>query len=189
MNLKTLIFVCLYLVVSTSNASPVYTHVGYATNSTNPSVWQHFDFDITSSIVGVTNAQLSFNLRNDGPPGIPDPTTTEVLFGIENSDYFVHLNYDSGMDASYWRDVRLNIDGILYLDQFGAFNNHLGDEFIGTAGQGNGPAFNVLGETGFDASTYIMSVPTEVPSPTVIWLFSLGLIGLFGVRKSFRNPD
>ena len=168
------------------NAVPVYTALGNVTNNSTPSVWLNYTFDITSLISGSSNAELSFDLRNDWDRSFP--TTSEVLFGVEASSYFVHFNYASGSDTSHWRNVTLNIDSLLYIDQFGAFNNHLGGELAGTAQQGAGIATNILGESGFDASTYVMSL---VPVPAAVWLFGSGLLGLVGVarRKKQSGTD
>ena len=168
-----------------SQAAPVYTEVGKATNPSAPSEWQGFSFDITSLISGASSALLSFDLRNDAPPRKPDPTTSQVWFGIENSNYFVHLNYFSGRDTSHWRNVQLLVDGKLYVDQFGAYNNHLGDADYGTAWQGAWGVENIAGMTGKDASTFILNpaVISQVPVPAAVWLFGSALIGLIGSRK------
>jgi hypothetical protein len=152
---------------STAFSEPVYESVGKVTNETKPSEWQQFTLDITSFVSGSTGASLSFDLRNDGPdpPLDANSTTTEVLLGIDGSDFFVHLDYTSGFDSSHWRDVRLEIDGVIYRDQFRAFNNHLGSEFGGTAMESCCAASNVLGKSGFDASTYIMSPETSPSRP------------------------
>ncbi|MEQ1545231.1 VPLPA-CTERM sorting domain-containing protein [Methyloglobulus sp.] len=179
-------FSIFFLFNQTTVAAPVYTNVGTATNSSSPSSWLGFTFDITSAISGASNAKLTFDLRNDGSPSrTPDPTTSQVLFGQESSNYFVHLDYVSGLDTSHWRNVQLLIDGISYIDQYGAFNNHLGGEFSGTAMQGAGDARNVLGQSGYDASTFVLTPVSvsAVPLPAAVWLFGSGLLGLVGMRK------
>ena len=177
--------ILLYLFVSVSNAAPVYSSLGDVTNDSNPSIWENFNFDITSLISGASSAQLSFGLRNDYNSS--SSTTSEVFFGVENSDYFVNFAYKAGGATSHWRNVELNIDGQLYLDQFGQFTNHLGDENLGTAWQGGGVATNILGETGHDASIYIMTATSAVPLPAAVWLFGSGLIGLISMRRKSQK--
>jgi hypothetical protein len=170
----------------TALAVPVYTTVGTATNASTPSSWLNFTFDITNLISNASHALLSFDLRNDGPGSLyaPDPTTSQVSLGIDGSNYFVHFDYLSGFDVSHWRNAQLLIDGLGYTDQFATFNNHLGDEFSGTAYQGAGIAYNILGQSGFDASTYIMTPTTSpVPAPAAIGLLSAGLLSWLGTRK------
>lgn len=165
-------------------AAPIYTNVGTATNSTAPSEWLSYNFEITSFLSGTSSATLTFDLRNDAPfpQFIPNSTTSQVQFGVENSRYFVHFSYLSGGDTSHWRNVELLIDGVKYTDQYDAFNNHLGDEFLGTAYQGGGVAYNILGETGFfDVSTYVM---TPVPAPSAMFLFGSGLLGILGIGRN-----
>ena len=125
---------CLLLAMSQAQAALVWTLLGSATNSTNPSVWESKSFDVTSLIGGATAATLSFDLRNDW--NSPGTTVSRVEFGAEGQNYFARFTYLTGDDTSHWRNVVLDIDGLLFLDQFGAYNNHLGDELLGTAMQG-----------------------------------------------------
>ncbi len=188
------VFSCFFLSVLLANstsgiAAPVYTKVGEATNDTTPSTWLDFSFDITNLVTGAKNAVLKFDLRNDAPPHIADSTTSAVSFGVENTSYFVHFDYLSGRDTSHWRNVELIIDGLHYADQYGDQNNHLGDADYGTAYQGVGFAGNLLGQTGFDATTFIMTADTgtapvsSVPVPAAFWLFGSALLGLVSTRK------
>jgi hypothetical protein len=168
--------------LSAAAAAPSYVHVSDVTNASNPSRWQSESFDITPLVAGTGNAQLSFDIRNDAPlPAFfPDATQSDVLFGAEGGNYFVHFHYLSGADTSHWRNVVLLIDDLTYRDQYAAFNQHLGDEFLGTAFEGNTGPFNIVAQprqnppysfvaTGFDAGTYVMA---PVPLP--------GAGGLFG---------
>ena len=161
-------------VASPALAAPIYTAIGQVSNNTNPSEWTRHEFDVTALIVGASNAVVSFDLRNDGPPFTPDNTISDVSFGVdtESPDYFLHLEYAGGNDFSHWRDVQLLLDGVLYRDQFASFNDHLGDPLLGTLSEGgtNLP---------FEATTYILSVPE--PSSAV--LLALGFSGLGITRR------
>ena len=108
---------CLFLSISSAIA---YDFVGYATNNTNPSVWQSFTMDVTSFVSGAQNAYITFDLRNDAPypPYYPDSTKCSVSFGMKEDKHVVHFAYSSGMDSSHWRNVRLYIDGEEFLDQY-----------------------------------------------------------------------
>lgn len=185
-------FLSLLALLSYNNASvaaPVYTHVDDVTNSSNPSDWKDFTLDITSLVSGATSAFLNFDLRNDAPVNgrTAHSTTSAVSFGVENSNYFVKFNYVSGQDSSHWRNVELVIDGLRYVDQYGANNNHMGDANYGTAWQGLSFIGNILG--GVNGSTYVMTLDpastpiSSVPVPAAVWLFATGLMGLFSVRK------
>lgn len=163
---------CLLLAAQYADAAPSWTDLGTATNDTDPSIWESKSFDVTSPIATATSATLYFDLRNDwNSPGI---TTSKVEFGVEGVDYFARFTYVSGDDTSHWRNVFLNIDGLLYVDQYGAFNNHMGDTLLGTAQQGG------QGDPGI----YVLRQETSaVPEPMTFWLVGIGLIGLWRIRR------
>ncbi len=144
------------------------TTIGTTSNASDPSVWQRKFFGVTSFIPDVGSATISFGLRNDVPP-IPGPdddpnqsrfkselTRTRVSVADTGDQFLIHFDYAGGPDTSHWRDVRLILDGQVFRDQFGAFNNHLGNAILGTARQGAGNHSNILGESGFDAGTYVI---------------------------------
>ena len=81
-----------------------------------------------------------------------------------------HFEFVSGGSTSHWRDVELIRDGVTYLDQYGAFSNHLGDPILGTARMGgtSESRTNIVNGTGFDASTYTLTVPE--PSSALLLL-------------------
>lgn len=146
----------------------VWTPLGTATNASDPSVWELESFDVTALIAGAGSAVLSFELRNDAPAALytASSTVTAVEFGIDGADYFARFAYAGGGNSSHWRDVRLALDGSLLRDQYGAFDDHRGDENLGTAYQGAYPANNILGETGPDAGIYRLSAPAaDIPEP------------------------
>jgi hypothetical protein len=161
-----------------AQAVTIWTTLGTASNNTNPSVWTNQSFDVTALISGSSSATLSFGLRNDNDsPGL---TVSRVEFGVDGANYFARFAYLDGDDTSHWRDVRLDLDGLLFVDQYGAFSNHLGGVNLGTAYAGGAGVTNILGETGPDASKYILQreLPPTVPEPGTLALLSLGLVGL-----------
>lgn len=153
-----------------ANAVVTWTEVGTATNATNPSIWESESFDVTSLVAGAASATLSFDLRNDwDSPGV---TTSKVEFGVDGADYFARFTYLTGDDTSHWRNVSLDVDGLIYVDQYGAFNDHLGDPLLGTAQQGG------LGSPG----VYVLQV--QVPEPMTLGLIGIGLLGV--LRRTRR---
>lgn len=157
----------LLLAIPHADAAFVWTNLGTATNSTNPSVWESSSFNVTSLISGASGATLSFDLRNDA--GSPGTTTSRVEFGIDGTAYAARFTYLSGDDTSHWRNVVLDLDGLLYVDQFGAWNNHLGSEILGTLYQG---------AQGSPGVYELSQVPTAVPVPAALPLFLSGLAGM-----------
>ncbi len=189
LTLNCFCILALFAFNSASFAAPVYQNVGTATNSSNPSTWLEQTFDITSLISGATSAILSFDLRNDAPVNgrQAHSTTSSVDFGVDGSDYYVQFGYVSGQDSSHWRNVQLVIDGLTYVDQYGANNNHLGDSNYGTAWQGLSFIGNILGDG--NGATYVLSLDTNsapvssIPVPAAVWLFGTGLLGIFASRR------
>jgi hypothetical protein len=156
---------CLVFAAHQAVALPNWTDLGTASNNTFPSAWESESFVVTSLVPGASGAALSFDLRNDwDSPGL---TVSKVEFGVDGMDYFARFSYIGGDDTSHWRNVSLDIDGLLYVDQYGAYNNHLGDALLGTAQQGG------QGDPGI----YVLQ-PQEngrIPEPTILALLSLGL--------------
>lgn len=182
-NLRTGVrFVCAPLVCCLMFAShqaialPSWTDLGTASNNTDPSTWESESFVVTSLVPGASGAALSFDLRNDwNNPGL---TVSKVEFGVDGMDYFARFSYSGGDDTSHWRNVSLNIDGLLYVDQYGAYNNHLGDALLGTAQQG--------GEG--DPGIYVLQPQAagRIPEPTILTLLGLGLAVLGFSRRKGR---
>jgi hypothetical protein len=176
------------------NAAPVYAQVGEATNDSAPSDWKGFEFDVTSLVSGATSASLKFDLRNDPSPFSANSTTSQVWFSSIGSDFSVKLNYASGADTSHWRNVQLLVDGKLYVDQFGSYNNHLGDPNYGTSWQGLWGSGNIAGDSGDGSTSFLLTADAAaapisgVPVPAAVWLFGSALIGLLGSRKKALSP-
>lgn len=170
-----------------ASAAITWTLLGTATNASDPSAWLRFDFDVAASIPGATTARLSFDLRNDAPPNLYTASTTvsAVEFGIDAGDYFARFAYSAGGNSSHWRDVQLALDGTVLRDQYAAQNNHLGDEYLGTAYQGAYPANNILGEVGPDAAIYSLTVPASaVPEPATLLVLLGGIAALAATRRT-----
>jgi hypothetical protein len=152
----------------------LWTDIGTVTNNTNPSAWESEAFDVLPLLPGHTSALLGFGLRNDW--NSPGTTVSRVEFGVDGINYFVRLSYSGGDDTSHWRNVTLNLDGVLYVDQYGAFNDHLGDELLGTAQQGG------LGEP----AIYVLQLDgSSVPEPGSLALLGAAITAL-ALRRTGR---
>ncbi len=164
-----------------------FAAIGDVSNYTNPGVWEHHGVDVTAWVAGASNAQLSFDFANDlegtGSTATNAPTNAHLYFASDSGSYFLNFEYFRPLDdpfansSSHLRDVRLVIDGMSLVDQFGAFNAHLGDALLGTAGDGDAEGYNILGQTGFEARTYTLT--PAVPDPET-WALMLGGLGWLG---------
>lgn len=160
-----------------------FVFLGTRANDTNPATWQSNSIDVASYVPGATTAALTFDLVNDveGYSTVPNTLTVARLFlAAEGGQYFMNFEWADGASSSHLRDVRLSIDGTTYIDQYGAFNNHLGDPVFGTAHQGADDGVNILGQTGFVARTYVLSA---VPEPAALgYLLAGGPLLLWSLR-------
>ena len=164
-----------------------FTQISNVSNYTNPGVWQHHTLDVTSLIGGALNAQLSFDFANDlegtGSTATNAPTNAHLYFASSGGDHYLNFEYFRPLDepfansSSHLRDVRLTIDGLSFVDQFGAFNAHLGDALMGTAGDGDGEGYNILGQVGFEARTYALTQAVPEPETYALMLAGLGVMG------------
>jgi len=164
-----------------------FTQISNVSNYTNPGVWQHHTLDVTSLIGGVLNAQLSFDFANDlegtGSTATNAPTNAHLYFASSDGDHYLNFEYFRPLDepfansSSHLRDVRLTIDGLSFVDQFGAFNAHLGDALMGTAGDGDGEGYNILGQVGFEARTYALTQAVPEPETYALMLAGLAMMG------------
>ena len=174
-----------------------FTAVGNASNDSNPGVWEHSQVDVTSFVAGASSAVLSFDIANDlpgtGSTSTNLPTNAHLYFASDAGSYFMNFKYfligefgtpTYGNSSAHFRDVQLTIDGITYRDQFGAFANHLGDALLGTAGDGDGPGQNILGQTGFEGRTYVLTAPVPEPETWALMLGGLLAIGSVARRRA-----
>jgi len=175
---------------------PSFAAIGDVSNYTNPGVWEHHGVDVTAWVAGASSAQLSFDFANDlegtGSTSTNAPTNAHLYFASDSGSYFLNFEYFRPLDdpfansSSHLRDVRLVIDGVSFADQFGAFSNHLGNALLGTAGDGDGEGYNILGQSGFEARTYTLT--PAVPEPET-WALMLGGIGWMWSVKRRRTPQ
>lgn len=173
-----------------------FTSIGSVSNYTNPGVWEHHAIDVTSLVAGATNAQLSFNFANDlqgtGSTSTDNPTNAQLYFASDSAGYYLNFEFffvesSNGIAAdssAHMRDVKLVIDGQSFGDQYGAFNAGAFYDLQGTAIDGWGDGGNILGQTGFEARTYVMAV-TSVPEPETyaLMLAGLGVLGFVARRR------
>ena len=192
----TLAFAALFATAAQAATPPFasFSAIGNASNYSNPGVWEHSQFDVTAFVAGASSAMLSFDIANDlpgtGSTSTNLPTNAHLYFASDAGSYFMNFEYflvgefgtpTYGNSSAHFRDVRLMIDGVTYRDQFGAFTNHLGDALLGTAGDGDGPGQNILGQTGFDGRTYMLTA--SVPEPETWALMLSGLFAVGGVAR------
>ena len=173
-----------------------FTLIGAVENHCDPAVWQHHQIDVSALLGGASNAQLSFDLSNDQPgtgsTATNLPTNAHLYFAADAAGYYLNFEYffvaahgiiPDGQSSAEMRDVRLVIDGAAYADQYAAFNNHFGDALTGTAIDGDGPGANILGQTGFEARTYVLAAVPE-PATCALLLARLGLVGALAKRRA-----
>lgn len=178
-----------------------FQFIGDTSNYTNPGVWEAKQLSITPFVPGASDALLTFEVANDLPgstsAAMNMPTNAHLYFASDAGEFFLNFEWffvpasataPAGNSSVHFRDVRLTIDGVLYRDQFVAFNNDLGDPFLGTASDGADDGSNILGQTGFEARTYVFA--TAVPEPSTFLLLSSGLIALlgYGLRRRRHEP-
>jgi hypothetical protein len=163
----------LFAFASAASAAPPlssFVPIGDVSNYSNPGVWEHHQIDVTALVSGAIDAQLSFDFANDlagtGSTSTNLPTNAHLYFAGDSAGFYLNFEYffvpatptaPFGNASSHLRDVRLTVDGATFDDQYAAFAVHRGDPLYGTAGDGDGPGYNILGQTGFDARTYVLS--------------------------------
>ncbi len=176
-----------------------FTAIGNVSNYSYPETWQHHSIDVTSLVAGAANAQLSFDFTNTqflpGTAYTPAGTNAHLYFASDSGGYYLNFEFFRPLNdifansSSHLRDVQLTIDGASFFDQYGAFNNHLGDPLRGTAGDGDIEGYNILGQTGFVATTYVLTAAVPEPQSWALMLGGLGcLIGLARRRGQGKSP-
>jgi len=163
----------LFAFASAASAAPPFSSfvpIGDVSNYTYPGVWEHHQIDVTALVSGAISAQLSFDFANDlagtGSTSTNLPTNAHLYFASDSAGYYLNFEYffvpatpsaPFGNASSHLRDVRLTVDGVTFNDQYAAFAVHRGDPLLGTAGDGDGPGYNILNQTGFNARTYVLT--------------------------------
>ncbi len=190
------------LLPALAGATPLpasYTALPDLGNYSNPGAWEHHALDVSSLVAGASVAQLSFDLANDlegtGSTATNARTNAHLGFASDAAAYYLHFDYFRPLadilanSSAHLRDVQLLVDGLLYRDQYAAFNGHLGDVLLGTAGDGDAAAYNILGQSGFDASTYVLTVDAgnRVPEPGSPALVLLALLAAVGATRASRR--
>ena len=200
--LRALTCASLFALVVAAHASPPpaasFSAIGNASNYSNPGAWEHDQVDVTSFVAGASSAVLSFDIANDlpgtGSTSTNLPTNAHLYFAVDGGVYYLNFEYflvgefgtpTYGNSSAHFRDVQLTIDGAIYRDQFGAFSNHLGDALLGTAGDGDGPGQNILGQTGFEGRTYVLTAPVPEPETWTLMLAGIALVGSVARRRWF----
>lgn len=172
-----------------------FTAIGDVSNYTNPGVWEYHQIDISALVGGAAKAVLSFDFANDlagtGSTSTNLPTNAHLYFAADSAAYYLNFEYfmvpatateAKGNASAHMRDVRLTVDGVSFIDQFGAINAHLGDALFGSAYDGDGDGQNILGQTGFDARTYVLTSAVPLPPSFVLMLAGMGLMGGLGKK-------
>jgi len=171
--LRALTTTVLFALASVASAAPpfsAFVSIGDVSNYSNPGVWEHHQIDVTALVSGAANAQLSFDFANDlagtGSTSTNLPTNAHLYFASDSAGYYLNFEYffvpatptvPFGNSSAHLRDVRLTVDGVTFNDQYAAFAVHRGDPLLGTAGDGDGPGYNILNQSGFDARTFVLS--------------------------------
>jgi hypothetical protein len=174
-----------------------FTAIGNASNYSYPETWQHHTIDVTALLPGAVSAQLNFDFTNTqfvpGTTYTPAGTNAHLYFASDSGGHYLNFEFFRPLDdlfansSSHLRDVNLTIDGATFVDQYGAFSNHLGDPLRGTAGDGDIEGYNILGQTGFVATTYVLTAAVPEPGTVALWLAGMGLIGFQRRRAMTRT--
>jgi PEP-CTERM motif len=170
-----------------------FTAIGNVSNYSYPETWEHHTLDVTSLLPGAASAQLSFDFTNTqfvpGTTYTPAGTNAHLYFASDSAGYYLNFEFFRPLNdifansSSHLRDVKLTIDGSTFVDQYGAFSNHLGDPLRGTAGDGDIEGYNILGQTGFIATTYVLTAAVPEPGTVALWSAGIGLM-LFRWRRA-----
>ena len=175
-----------------------FVAIGNTSNDSNPGQWEHRQMDVSAFVDGAAGAVLSFDVANDlpgtGSTATNLPTNAHLSFAQADGHYFLNFEYylvgepgtpEWGDSSVHLRDVELVIDGVVWRDQYLSFGNDLGDALLGTAGDGVGPGYNILGQTGFEARTYVLA--STVPEPGAPALLLAGAASLVLLQRRVRR--